>query len=82
MSTAEDVRKLTFKESRMRSFVKSLAYRIMSILGTGILTWIITKDIAETVSITFIIQVFLVILYYSYERIWNKVRWGRSLELY
>ncbi len=80
MTIAEDTKKIAFRESRLRSLVKSLGYRIISTAGTGILTWIITRDIRETVSITLIIQVFLVILYYSYERIWIKINWGRKVE--
>ncbi len=80
MPITEDAKNLAFKESRLRSLVKSLGYRIISIAGTGILTWVITRDIRETVSITLIIQVFLVILYYSYERIWVKINWGRKVE--
>ena len=75
-----DAKNLAFRESRLRSLVKSLGYRIISIAGTGILTWVITRDIGETVSITLIIQVFLVILYYSYERIWVRINWGRKVE--
>ena len=81
MPITEDTKNLAFRESRLRSLVKSIAYRITSIAGTGILTWIITNDIRETVSITLIIQVFLVVLYYSYERIWDRIRWGRKMEI-
>lgn len=66
-----------FGESRARSLVKSLAYRIFSIVGTGLLTWIIIKDFGKTLSITVAIQIFLAILYYVHERIWNKAGWGR-----
>ncbi|MFC2067659.1 DUF2061 domain-containing protein [Chloroflexota bacterium] len=71
----------TFKESRMRSLMKTLVYRITSIFGTGILTWIITKDIQETISIILMIQVFLLVLYYSYERIWDGINWGGSTKI-
>ena len=76
----EDPKDLAFTESRLRSLVKSLTYRIVSIAGTGILSWVITKDIKETVSITVTIQVFLIILYYVYERIWDKTNWGRKTQ--
>ena len=78
MTTAENTSKCVFRESRMRSLVKAIIYRIISIAGTGVLTWIITKNIKETVSITFIIQVFLIVLYYFFERIWDRINWGRS----
>jgi uncharacterized membrane protein len=78
MPIMEDTRESVFRESRMRSLVKALVYRMVSIVGTGVLTWIITKDIRETISITLVIQVFLVVLYYSSERIWDRINWGRS----
>ena len=81
MQITEDTKMLAFRESRLRSLVKSLTYRILSIAGTGILSWVITKDIKETVSITLTIQVFLIILYYSYERIWDKINWGRKIQI-
>jgi len=81
MPIMEDPKDLAFRESRLRSLVKSLTYRILSITGTGILSWVITKDIKETISITITIQVFLIILYYSYERIWNKINWGRKIRI-
>jgi len=77
MSHAET---LIVRESRLRSLVKSLIYRVVSLIGTGALTWVITRDIGEAISITLTIQVFLLVLYYAYERIWNKVRWGRETE--
>jgi len=81
MPIMEGPRNLVFRESRLRSLVKSLTYRILSIIGTGILSWVITKDIKETVSITITIQVFLIVLYYSYERIWDKIDWGRKIQI-
>ena len=81
MPIKEDPKDLVFRESRLRSLVKSLTYRILSITGTGIVSWVITKDIKETISITITIQVFLIILYYSYERMWNKINWGRIIQI-
>jgi len=69
------------KESRMRSLVKSVIYRAVSIIGTGTLTWAVSRDIGEAVSITLAIQAFLIVLYYTYERIWNKINWGRKTEV-
>lgn len=68
----------TFKETRLRSLTKSISYRIVSILGTGILTWFMTHDFSKTVSITLVNQVFLVFLYYASERTWNQIRWGKK----
>ena len=80
MQITEDTKALAFRESQLRSLVKSLIYRIISITGTSILSWIFTKDINQTILITLTIQVFLIILYYSSERIWDKINWGRKIE--
>ena len=66
-----------FKETRLRSLVKAIVYRILSLTGTAILSWAITRDITETLSITAAIQLFLMILYYVSERVWNRITWGR-----
>jgi len=68
------------KESRLRSLVKSVVYRVLSIIGTVLLTWAITRDLGKAVSITAAIQVFLMVLYYFYERAWNRIDWERKIE--
>ena len=80
MMGKEAIRTSSFKETRVRSLVKALVYRIVSIAGTGTLTWTITEDIGEAAFITVIIQAFLIILYYSSERIWDRINWGRRTE--
>ena len=67
-----------YVESRSRSIVKSLVYRVLSILGIGVLGWLITRDIRETTLITVVFQTYLTILYYVYERVWNRINWGRG----
>ena len=69
-----------YVETRSRSLVKSLIYRILSFLGVCILSWLITRDIGETTFITIILQIYLMSLYYTYERAWNKISWGREIK--
>ena len=69
-----------YVESRSRSIVKSLVYRILSMLGIGVLGWLITRDIGETTLIMIVFQIYLTILYYVYERAWNKINWGREIK--
>jgi len=69
---------LIFRETWLRSLTKSLTYRILSITMTGIISWTITKDIKEAISITIGMQAFLIVFYLSYERIWDKINWGRK----
>lgn len=72
--------KLFLKEFRFRSLVKAFIYRFMATVGTGILIWLLTKDIKGTISITIVVQVFLIILYYFNERVWNKINWGKQIK--
>jgi uncharacterized membrane protein len=76
----ENNEKTSFRESRLRSLIKSLVYRVLSVIGTGLLTWFITGDVGKTITITLAIQVFLVILYYVFERLWDRIDWGREIE--
>ena len=71
---------LFLKESRLRSLVKAFVYRFTATIGTGILIWLLTKDIKGTISITIVVQVFLIILYYFNERVWNKINWGKEIQ--
>jgi len=72
--------KLFLKESRLRSLIKAFIYRFIATVGTGILIWFFTKDIRGTISITIVVQVFLIIFYYLNERVWNKINWGKQIK--
>lgn len=68
-----------FKENPLRSIIKSVVYRIISFFGTGILILFITNNFQRTILITIVIQIFLIIIYYLHERVWNRINWGREL---
>ncbi len=68
-----------FRETRLRSLVKTITYRAVSIIGTMIITWFLTHEVEKMLSITFSIQVFLIVLYYFSERLWDRVKWGRNV---
>ncbi|MFC1991842.1 DUF2061 domain-containing protein [Chloroflexota bacterium] len=78
MQTKGTTEGLICYETLPRSFAKSFIYRLLSMGGTVILSWLITRDVSETISITLAIQVFLIILYFVYERVWNRIQWGRK----
>ena len=81
MSNVVDTSRLIYRESRLRSLFKAISYRIISIIGTGILSWVVTKDFGETVSLIITIQIFLTVLYYSWERVWNRINWGKRMDV-
>lgn len=61
---------------RRRHLAKALTWRISSTFVTGVIAWILTKDIAVSSAIMSVDAVIKLILYYGHERIWYKVKWG------
>jgi len=81
MRTNPATEKISSYETLPRSFVKSILYRFLSLGGTVVLSWLITRDVSETVSITLAVQAFLVVLYFVYERVWNNIQWGKKFNI-
>lgn len=79
---AEENTRMVFQEIRTRSLVKATIYRILSIAGTSVLSWLITRDIGQALIITVVVQVYLMVLYYSSERAWDRISWGRHVKIY
>ena len=79
MTSRAKIKSTAIRETRMRSLVKALIYRFFSLAGTTLISWLITRDIGETIVLTLVIQVFLVVLYYTSERVWNSINWGREI---
>ncbi len=78
MSSEEKSPSLIFAETRSRSLVKAIVYRVISLAGTTAISWLITRDFTDTLVLTLSIQAFLVLLYYLSERVWNRIAWGKQ----
>ena len=63
-------------ESRKRSIVKALFWRVIGIIVLGAITWILTKDSQTTTSITLMFHTINLVLYYYHERLWERIDWG------
>lgn len=57
------------KETKLRSFTKSIIWRVISI----IITWIVVGSLSATL----IAAGLSMIAYYIHERVWNKILWGK-----
>jgi len=66
-------------DTRKRSWVKSLVWRIIGIVLLGVIAYCITGNLKEMTIITILFHGIRVILYYYHERIWEKVTWGKLL---
>ena len=64
-------------ESKKRSLVKLLSWRVIGLIIWPIVSYAITGDWIMTGWLTagFL---FMTIFYYIHERIWDKIKWGRD----
>ncbi|GBD92307.1 putative bifunctional SAT/APS kinase [bacterium BMS3Abin04] len=66
-----------YKETKTRSVVKSISWRILATLTTITLVYIFIGDVAIALSVGGI-EVFLkMLVYFFHERAWNKIKFGR-----
>ncbi len=67
-------------EKSYRSILKSISWRITGTLDTILISFIITGSIKVAASIG-LVEVFTkMILYYFHERVWNKIKLGKTQE--
>ena len=59
-----------FKESRVRSSVRSVIWRIMGIAVLALVTYVFTRSLIQTGLITFLHHFSFIIIYYLHERAW------------
>lgn len=60
----------------LRSFVKSLSWRVIGTLDTIIISWVVTGTLSLALSIGAVELVSKMLLYYFHERLWNLIKWG------
>jgi uncharacterized membrane protein len=64
-------------DTRKRSWVKSLTWRIFGIVLLGLISYLITRDWKQMTVITALFHGIRLVLYYYHERIWERVSWGK-----
>ena len=65
-------------ETRKRSILKTISFRILASLTTIALVLIFTGDLSLAGTIGVIELVSKLIIYYLHERAWDIIPWGRS----
>lgn len=68
----------TLNEAHRRSLAKAVSWRVTGTLDTFILSWVITGDVRIAGTISAVEVVTKIGLYYLHERVWAKIRWGKS----
>jgi hypothetical protein len=65
-------------ETRLRTVVKSALYRLFVLFTTVCLMWWEGKTIAESWTSILVINIVWTFSYYTYDRLWNMISWGRK----
>ena len=64
-------------DTKKRSWVKSITWRVIGIALLGLIAYLITDDWKEMTTITVVFHSIRVVLYYYHERLWEHVSWGK-----
>jgi len=64
-------------ETRWRSLVKTLIYRVVVIALLAVITYALTGNAGETTIITIVFNTSAAVIYYGFERFWDAVSWGK-----
>lgn len=65
-------------ETKKRTVVRMLTYRLTAWLFTILWTYLFTGDISSATGFATALHILLSIDYYIHERIWLKIKWGRT----
>lgn len=68
-------------ESHKRSIAKTITWRIIATFITTIITFWFTGNTALSIAIGFTDTLIKLFTYYFHERIWNKINFGRKLDV-
>ena len=65
-------------DTKKRTIVKTLTWRVTASLTTFIIAWVLTGDLLIGATIGSIEAIAKIFLYYFHERIWNNISWSKS----
>jgi uncharacterized membrane protein len=65
-------------ETRTRTLVKTVIYRIWVLLSTYVMLLITGQSMSDAIIPTIIINCVWMTSYYLYDRIWSHIEWGRK----
>ena len=68
-------------EAHYRSLAKAISWRVVALIVTGSVVWIITGEIAFAVTVGILDAVVKIGLYYFHEGAWDRLKIGRRIRL-
>jgi uncharacterized membrane protein len=67
-----------YKELHSRTFVKAVVWKIIASALTAGIAYYFTGEFQESANVGITTFFLGLITYYIYERIWNKIHWGKK----
>ena len=64
------------KETRTRSIVKAVIWRVIALAVTYSVVWLFTGSIETSIIIALIANLLKTFLYYALERLFQRIEWG------
>ena len=68
---------MTSRETRTRTLVKTLIYRVWVLITTYIMLLITGQSLTQALVPTLVINCIWLTSYYLYDRLWSHIRWGQ-----
>ena len=65
-------------DTAVRSLAKAISWRVTGTIDTFIISWIITGEVLLASGIAFTEVITKVFLFWAHERVWNRIKWGKS----
>jgi uncharacterized membrane protein len=65
-------------ETRVRSVVKALTYRVVIVCLDFLAIYIFTHKVGVALGFMIVSNVYTTVGYFLHERIWARIRWGRE----
>ena len=63
-------------QARRRAVVKTACYRLVMVLVSVAVAFLVVGDVSQALSIGLATNVIKTATYYGYERIWDRIAWG------
>ena len=63
-------------QARRRAVVKTAFDRVMMVLVSIVVAYLVVGDVSDALSIGLLTNVVKTMTYYSYERLWDRIAWG------
>ncbi len=65
-------------ETHSRTVMKTVSWRIVATLTTGIIVYILSGDFIMSLGVIGVEVVAKILFYYLHERVWNMIQWGKK----